>query len=581
MKRVPKKERASRVDQALEMVQLSQLGARSPRQLSGGQQQRVALARALVNRPRVLLLDEPLGALDLKLRKGMQLELKHLQTSLGITFVYVTHDQEEALTMSDRIVLMRQGRIAQVGAPRDLYDRPASRYVADFIGETNLLGGTVVESRNGEAALRIGVDVLRGISDGVLETGHEAWLAVRPEAIAVRPPEGLGRRQRRVGDSEGSGLRRLGDPGARDPHVGTADRRARAGRHQRPRGRGGPARVVYGTESLCPGVRHGPSLRRRCPSGSSPSCSSSRMFCCSCIRSGVSRVGRSRTSSHSRTTADFSAPISIPTRSSFRLASRCRVTLFSLLLAYPLAYLLAFKVRRHKQLMYMAVIIPLWVSYLVRAYAWKIILGQEGILNGLLQAAGLIDHPLTFLLYSRWAVILALTHIYTPFTLMPIYAVLEAIPPALKEASQDLYASRWQTFLRVILPLSLPGVLAGSTFAFVLSMGDFLAPQLLGGNDSALMVSNLVWSLFGVAYNWPLGAAVSVVVLLLTLFLLWLANRVETAMNYSGQEDRMVGSVRGGAGGMTRRGSAARSTHTLLWAAGWASSPSFICRSSW
>ena len=228
-----------------------------------------------------------------------------------------------------------------------------------------------------------------------------------------------------------------------------------------------------------------------------------------------------------------------------------RVTLFSLLLAYPLAYLLAFKVRRHKQLMYMAVIIPLWVSYLVRAYAWKIILGQEGILNGLLHAAGIIDQPLTFLLYSRWAVILALTHIYTPFTLMPIYAVLEAIPPALKEASQDLYAGRWQTFLRIVLPLSLPGVLAGSTFAFVLSMGDFLAPQLLGGNDSALMVSNLVWSLFGVAYNWPLGAAVSVIVLLLTLFLLWLANRVEIAMNYAGerpgeQAGRMIGAARGG-----------------------------------
>lgn len=212
-----------------------------------------------------------------------------------------------------------------------------------------------------------------------------------------------------------------------------------------------------------------------------------------------------------------------------------RVTLFSLLLAYPLAYLLAFKVKRHKQLMYMAVIIPLWVSYLVRAYAWKIILGQSGILNGLLLSAGLIDQPLTFLLYSRWAVILALTHIYTPFTLMPIYAVLEAIPPALKEASQDLYASRWQTFRRIILPLSLPGVLAGSTFAFVLSMGDFLAPQLLGGNDSALMVSNLVWSLFGVAYNWPLGAAVSMVVLLLTISLLWLSTRVEKAMNYAGE----------------------------------------------
>ena len=228
-----------------------------------------------------------------------------------------------------------------------------------------------------------------------------------------------------------------------------------------------------------------------------------------------------------------------------------RVTFLALLLGYPLAYLLAFKVKRHRKLMYMAVIIPLWVSYLVRAYAWKIILGQEGILNGLLQSAGLIHEPLSFLLYSRWAVIVALTHIYTPFTLMPIFAVLEAIPPSLKEASQDLYANRWQTFWRVVLPLSLPGVLAGSTFAFVLSMGDFIAPLLLGGNDSALMVSNLVWSLFGVAFNWPLGAAVSVVVLLLTLFLLWLANRVEVAMSFGGRRDDRVrgqalASARGG-----------------------------------
>jgi ABC-type Fe3+/spermidine/putrescine transport system ATPase subunit len=144
----------TRVDEALKMVQLGQLEARAPRQLSGGQQQRVALARALVNRPRVLLLDEPLGALDLKLRKEMQLELKHLQTQVGITFIYVTHDQEEALTMSDRIALMRAGRIEQVGTPREIYARPASRYVADFIGETNLLK---------------------------VEGG---WLSVRPEAIS-------------------------------------------------------------------------------------------------------------------------------------------------------------------------------------------------------------------------------------------------------------------------------------------------------------------------------------------------------------------------------------------------------------
>jgi spermidine/putrescine transport system ATP-binding protein len=185
MRGVPAAQREEQVTRALEMVKLEQLGARSPRQLSGGQQQRVALARALVNRPRVLLLDEPLGALDLKLRKEMQLELKHLQTDLGITFVYVTHDQEEALTMSDRIVLMRQGRIAQIGTPRELYDRPASRYVADFIGDTNLLAGTVVESAGGMATLRVGDVALRGLSDGPLPAGREAWLTVRPEAIRL------------------------------------------------------------------------------------------------------------------------------------------------------------------------------------------------------------------------------------------------------------------------------------------------------------------------------------------------------------------------------------------------------------
>jgi ABC-type Fe3+/spermidine/putrescine transport system ATPase subunit len=139
MQKVAPAEIARRVDEALAMVRLAELGSRAPKQLSGGQQQRVALARALVNRPRVLLLDEPLGALDLKLRREMQLELKQLQTQVGITFIYVTHDQEEALTMSDRIVLMRAGRIEQVGSPREMYDCPRTRYVADFIGDTNLL----------------------------------------------------------------------------------------------------------------------------------------------------------------------------------------------------------------------------------------------------------------------------------------------------------------------------------------------------------------------------------------------------------------------------------------------------------
>jgi spermidine/putrescine transport system ATP-binding protein len=190
MRGVPRQEREKQVSDALAMVKLDQLGARSPRQLSGGQQQRVALARALINRPRLLLLDEPLGALDLKLRKEMQLELKHLQTRLGITFVYVTHDQEEALTMSDRIVLMRQGKIEQVGTPPDLYDRPGTRYVADFIGETNILTGTVVEAGPKPVVLRVGEKLVRGWSDAPLPVGRMAWLSVRPEAIRIGPDSG-------------------------------------------------------------------------------------------------------------------------------------------------------------------------------------------------------------------------------------------------------------------------------------------------------------------------------------------------------------------------------------------------------
>jgi spermidine/putrescine transport system permease protein len=208
-----------------------------------------------------------------------------------------------------------------------------------------------------------------------------------------------------------------------------------------------------------------------------------------------------------------------------------RVTLFSLLLGYPLAYFLSFQAGRRKDLLYQLVIIPLWVSYLVRAYAWKTILGSDGVLNTLLQYMHLTSHPLGFLLYSPFAVVLTLTHIYTPFTFLPIYASLEHIPRNLIEASHDLGASPWRTFRSVVLPLSVPGVLAGATFAFVLSLGDFLAPLLLGG-PSGIMISNIVVSLFGAAYNWPLGAAISFCMLLIVVALLFLSEKLENKWSF-------------------------------------------------
>jgi spermidine/putrescine transport system ATP-binding protein len=193
MKRIPRDEIARRVREALHLVRLSGMEERYPRQLSGGQQQRVALARALVNRPRVLLLDEPLGALDLKLRKEMQLELKHLQMTVGITFIYVTHDQEEALTMSDRIAVMNAGRVLQVGTPMEIYERPASRFVADFIGESNFLRGTVQAASSAAATVviadRFPVEVP---ADRQLTVGQEVTVAVRPEKVRLVPIEAPG-----------------------------------------------------------------------------------------------------------------------------------------------------------------------------------------------------------------------------------------------------------------------------------------------------------------------------------------------------------------------------------------------------
>jgi len=209
-----------------------------------------------------------------------------------------------------------------------------------------------------------------------------------------------------------------------------------------------------------------------------------------------------------------------------------RVMLFSLLLGYPLAYYLSFHSGARKNLLYQLAIIPLWVSYLVRAYAWKTILGSDGVLNTLLQYTHVTHHPLNFLLYSPFAVVLTLTHIYTPFALLPIYASLEHIPRNLVEASHDLGASPMQTFWRVIFPLSIPGVLAGATFAFVLSLGDFLAPLLLGG-PSGIMISNIVVSLFGAAYNWPLGAAISLCMLAIVVGLLFFSERLERKWSYS------------------------------------------------
>jgi spermidine/putrescine ABC transporter ATP-binding subunit len=188
VKKWPRERMARKVEEMLALVRLENLGQRMPHELSGGQAQRVALARALAAEPKVLLLDEPLSALDLKLRQQMQLELRAIQKTLGATFVFVTHDQTEALVMSDRIAIMERGRIVQVGTPREVYMRPASVFVSDFIGQTNLIRGTLAAVEDGVARLALaGGGEAPAEASGSVVVGASATLSVRPEAVRVLP----------------------------------------------------------------------------------------------------------------------------------------------------------------------------------------------------------------------------------------------------------------------------------------------------------------------------------------------------------------------------------------------------------
>jgi spermidine/putrescine transport system permease protein len=202
------------------------------------------------------------------------------------------------------------------------------------------------------------------------------------------------------------------------------------------------------------------------------------------------------------------------------------VTVAANLIGYPLAFFLAFVAGRHRQLLYFLIIIPLFTSFLLRAFIWKTILGRSGVVNTALQYLGFIDQPLSLLLYNQFSVCLTLTYIFIPFVTLPIYTALEKIPKELIEASLDLGATPWQTFRRVFLPLSLPGVVAGSIFTFALSFGDFVTPTLLGG-PSGIMISNIIVGQFGAAFDWPFGSALAVVVLLVVLMAVVVASRFE------------------------------------------------------
>ncbi len=201
------------------------------------------------------------------------------------------------------------------------------------------------------------------------------------------------------------------------------------------------------------------------------------------------------------------------------------VTITDMVLAFPVAYYIAKRATRHRELLLMLVIFPLWSSYLVRAFAWKTILGTNGILNSFLLATGIVSEPVSAFLYSKTGMYITFCQVWLPFMILPLFTVLDRLPNSLLEAASDLGGNWWQTFRRVVLPMSLPGLLAGSLSVFSLTMGDYITPSLIGGSPGTEMIGGIVADQFGVANNWPLGAALILPILAIISVFLLVANR--------------------------------------------------------
>ncbi len=505
------------VDETLEIVGLSGLRERYPAQLSGGQKQRVALARAIVCEPKVILLDEPLAALDANLRRQMQVFLKQIQRRIQTTFVFVTHDQDEAITMSDRIVVMSQGRIEQQGTPKDLYYRPRTRFVAGFFGDNNLIDGAMAEP--GVVATALGLLPAAGAAN--VATGRKVLLAIRPEHLR------LGQGQARIPAAVeevmfGGAMTRLlagteAAPGFKldvrltgeDLDQSLAGRQAHHA-HLRSGKRRGHRGVSHRAVPACPLA----DLCRRSSCTAGPGRRTDRL-----VPAAVA-VSRREAPDHSR-----------------RGAHQLRQLLRQLDLlrhvsgnaaALPRGDPAIGRARLPDRLVHLAparqpalpappagggaAVHELYRQALYAALDARTQRTAQPMLLGL----GVLDRPSHIFLFNQRAVLITMAVIYLPFVILPIFLALERIPRSLLHASVDLGAGAWATFRRVVLPLSLPGTIAGALFAFVLALGDFITPQMVGGT-TGFTIGRVIFSQFGLAYDWPFGAAMAAVLLAVAL----------------------------------------------------------------
>ncbi len=455
----------------------------------------------------------------------MQEELKGLQKSLGITFVFVTHDQGEALSMADRIAVFNDGRIQQLGTPEEVYNKPRTRFVADFVGSSNVLtpdvaarlGGPRRDASLRPEAIRLGAATSgetavtgRLLSSAFLGATHRLTVDVEGARIAVSAPAGSA--VPAIGETVTSPFRpptciRWRPHDQRQPSC----RRCRA----RPRPHRPPLR-----HALAPSA----AFRRHAAATAAALARHHlcRLALCAARQSFFSIDDFSglvtyelTLSTYGQLLSDANFDIIVRTVSMAAL-----VTLASAAVAFPIAYYAArYAKGRMKAFFYLAVMLPLWSSYLVKVYAWKLILAKEGILTWFidrLHLTWLLDAWLALpviggssLSVSYTGTFLVFLYVWMPFMILPIQAALERVPGNLIEASADLGATPGQTFRTVIFPLALPGIVAGSIFTFSLTLGDYIIPQIVG--SSRLFIGQAVYAQQGTAGNIPLAAAFSVV----------------------------------------------------------------------
>ena len=465
----------------------------------------MAIARALVARPQVLLLDEPLGALDLKLRKDMQVELKKIQKQTGITFVFVTHDQEEALSMSDTVVVMSEGKIHQIGTPIDIYNEPQNAFVADFIGESNILDGTMLEdykvSFSGQTFPCLDKDFGRNVPVDVV---------VRPEDVDIVPLE--------QGQLTGV-VTSVTFMGVLQPVRGLLLLLQRAGRAVRDRG--GGSRMKHTV------TRDRRRMLRADYAALGPYSLWALLFILvplvfvayyaftdNNFQFTLENVQRFFTATSSVLQEDGSSAEVHTYLLIFWRSLKLAVisTVICLVLAYPLAYIMARAKPRTQKIFLTIIMIPMWMNFLIRTYAWMTILQDTGIFNNFLT---LLHLPNVHIIGTEAAVVIGMVYDYIPYMILPLYSIMAKMDEKLIEAARDLGCNGLGVLRRVIWPLSLPGVISGVTMVLIPSVSTFYISQKLG-DGKIMLIGDVIEGQY-VANNLHFAAAIAFILMILLL----------------------------------------------------------------